>query len=494
MLTRFLCASALVTLAGAASYAGQSSGASGVFEWHPHNDEQPTRAESNTYRWVSKDTEDVRKNTHTRVITRDDEEETVLIFSPSSKGGTDALFRDGVKIIELRLDGDRVADLDVTVNGKPLNGSKAKVENDHIIIYSPDGKTIAEFMAPVGLGAKHEITWHAQASQDASPRRVARVRSSAPAADARELRTARVEAAPRRVIGITASTPGEALAAQLGVRADKVILVESVNDGMPAAKAGIKRFDIITKVEGSEPANLGRLTEVIQSKDASEPIRLTIMRGGKEQTVELRPVLEEEDVEFNVDFDFEFDEDNNMPFGGDNVFRLRGQAEQARVEEAMAVAREVIAAQQQRIHELQIHLEERMNSVGRELKQKLNDEQVTEEVRRAYQQALQEIREVDVKEQLERALAEVQIAMREADVEREVRSLPEIRFFERGQANGKGVVVAPTPPPAPQAPSPVRSIRGFPTASPDNARLEALEDRMARIEALLERIAANQDR
>ena len=487
MLTRILCASALVTLAGAASYAQQSGNATGVFEWRADKAEQPARGESKTFHWISEDEDEVHQ--HSRTMTIEREEDTVLIFAPSAKGGTRASFTDGVKVVELRLDGNRIVDLDVTVNGKSLSGSKGKVEDGHIIIYSPDGKTIAEFMAPSGQGAKHEITWHAQASQDATPRGVARIRTAAPGAEPRELRTARVNAAPRRIIGITASTPGEALAAQLGVQADKVILVESVNENLPAARAGIRRYDIITKVEGSEPANLGRLTEVIQSKSDSEPIRLTILRGGKEQLVELRPVLEEHDFEM----EFEFDEDNNMPFG-ENVFQLRGQAEQKRVEEAMAMARESLAAQQQRLHELQIHLEQKRHEVGRELNQKLNDEQVSETVRRAYEQAVAEIREVNVKEQLERALAEVQRAMSEVEVQREVRSLPEIRFFERGQANGKGVVVAPTPPAAPQPPSAIRSVRGFPAPSPDNARLQALEDRMARIEALLERIADNQDR
>jgi hypothetical protein len=487
MLTRIICATALVSLAGAASYAQQAGSATGVFELRADKAEQPARGESKAFHWVSNDDEhESHEHSRSMTITRDDD--TVLIFAPSAKGGDRVSFSDGVKVVELRLDGNRIADLDVTVNGKPLSGSKGKVVNGHIIIYSPDGETIAEFMAPEAVGAKHEITWHGQPAQPAQPRGLARVRSTGNEPDARDLRGALVNASPRRVIGITASTPGEALAAQLALDAGSVIVVDSVNEGFPADKAGLKRFDIITKVDGSGPANLGRLTSIIQSKDESEPIRLTILRGGQERVVEIRPVLQEQNIELEI----EFDEDSNMPLGVEGILERVGQGERVRVEEAMAAARKALVNQQDQLRELQVHLEQKMSEVGRQLKQKLNDENVSEEVRRAYQQAVEEIREVNVQEQLERAMAEVHRAMREVEVQREVRSLPEIKFFERGQANGRGVVVAPAAPAAPAAPSPVQ-VRGFSTTA-DNARLQDLEERMARIESLLERLVDERGR
>jgi uncharacterized protein (UPF0147 family) len=482
MLTRIICASALVSLAGAGAHAQQAVNATGVFEWHA-DDAQPARGESKSFRWVSNDDDQ-----SSRSMTIERNEDTVLIFAPSAKGGTRASFSDGVKVVELRLDGDRILDLDVTVNGKPISGSNGKVESGHIIIFSPDGKTIAEFMAPPGDDAKREITWHAQPAQPNQPRGLARVRAAGGDADGRALVGALVNGTPRRIIGITASTPGEALAAQLGLQPDQVIVVDSVNDGFPADKAGIKRFDIITKVDGSGPANLGRLTEIIQSKGDADSIRLTIIRGGQERVVELRPILEEQ----NIEMEWEIDENSNFPAGVEGLLERFGQGERVRIEEAMMQAREALAMQQVHLRELQSHLEQKMNEVGRQLKQKLNDENVSEDVRRAYQQAVEEIREVNVQEQLERALAEVNRAMSEVEVQRETRSLPEIKFFERGQANGRGVVIAPAAPAAPSAPNALR-VRGSNTQA-DNARLQNLEERMARIEALLERLVDERGR
>jgi hypothetical protein len=85
------------------------------------------------------------------------------------------------------------------------------------------------------------------------------------------------------------------------------------------------------------------------------------------------------------------------------------------------------------------------------------------------------------------------------DVERELRSLPRIEFFDQSRNNGRGVIVAPPAPAAPAAPSapgapgaPRMGLRSAP--APDDSRLQALEERMERIERLLERIADDRDR
>ncbi len=485
MLTRIICASALVSLAGAASHAQQAGSATGVFEWHS-DDAQPASGGSNTFRWTSKEGENAAP-ARNRSMSIERDEDTVLIFAPSAKGGTRVSFTDGVKVVELRVDGNRINDLDVTVNGESVAGPMGRVEGGRIMIFSADGKTLAEFKTPAGDGANHEVTWLAQPAQPASGG-AARIRTSQGAADQTTLREMLVNRTPRRVIGITGSTPGEALAAQLALDANSVIVVDSVNEGLPADQAGIKRFDIITKVDGSGPANLGRLAEIIQTKDESQPIRLTILRNGREQVIELRPTIEEH----NIELELEVEEDSGFPLGVGGLLERYGQGERMRVEEAMAAARQALMSQQDQLRELQIHLEQKMSDIGRQLKQKLNDENVSEDVRRAYQEAVEEIREVNVQEQLERALAEVHRAMSEVEVQREVRSLPEIRFFERGEANGRGVVVAPSAPPAPSAPTPVQG-RVFNTTA-DNARLQNLEERMARIESLLERLVDERGR
>lgn len=487
MITRILCASALVAIAGSAAYAQQAR--AGVFT---HDDQQPARVQADRFTWVASSDDDAQPQT----ITIEKNDDTVLVYTPSTKGGTRVSFSDGPKVVELRVAGDRIDDLEVMVDGRKVEGNTAKLKGGRIYVLDAEGHTIADFNAPsvsISSGGG-TASWSGQGQARAD-----RLRSTN-AAERRALNEVRAQArgqaaparANRRVIGITASTPSEALAAQLGLDADKVIVVESVADGMPAAKAGLKRFDIITKVEGAAPANIGRLSQVIESKKDDEPIHLTIVRSGKEQQVELRPVVEtqgEWQIEINDDEDMDFE-----PFSVRGFMSRLDPDEQARVEEAMAGAREALAAQQERLAELRTNLANQAEDMARQLHEQLQDSGVADEVREAYQDAIRELGNLDLKQEIERAMVEVQRAMKEVDSQgRTLNTLPEIRFFDRGQgANGRGVVVAPTPPapPAAVAPAPAMSRRA-PAA--DDARLQALEERMARIEALLERLANNRD-
>jgi hypothetical protein len=489
MITRLLCAVTLVAIAGAQSHAQQGRGGAGVFEWTAAKDAQP--APSSRFHWV--DAEDDQEQ---RSVTIEKNQDTVLVFAPSAKGGTRISFSDGAKVIELRVDGDVVRDLEVIREGRAQSGHEARIEGGHIVVLAPSGERIAQFSVPQDDGAKREITWNAQAAERVG---VARARASQAQGTAR-LRAATpgeaadviVQTRPRRVIGITATSATDALAAQLGIEADKVIVIESVNDGMPAAKAGLQRFDIITKVDGAGPANIGRLTEVIETKGASEPIRLTILRNGREQVVEVRPV-ERSTAEVEIEID---DRDANFPFGQNVIRRSLTADEQARVEEAMARAHEALAMQQERFAQLQERLAREAEVMGRNIQQQFQNSEIAAEVRKAYEEAIRELSQANIQEQIERAMVEVQRAVESVDVERELRSLPRIEFFDQSRNNGRGVIVAPPAPAAPAAPgtpgAPRMGMRSAP--APDDSRLQALEERMARIERLLERIADDRDR
>lgn len=486
MLTRILCATTIVALAGAhAAYAQQGRGGSGVFEWVA--DDEVHAAPQGRFHWVEADDDAPQ-----RTVTIEKNEDTVLVFAPSAKGGTRISFSDGSKVIELRFQGNAVHDLEVIRDGQPQPGARAKIEADHIVVLSPSGEKLAQFSVPQEDGAKREITWHAQA-QGGERAAVARARAEQRQA-ARGLRVTSPDQAPdilervqpRRVIGITATNASDALAAQLGIEADKVIVIETVNEGMPAEKAGLKRFDIITKIDGSQPANISRLTEMIQKKGESDPLRLTIVRNGREQVIEVLPVAQGAQVAQGWEVEID-DEDVDFPFGRNVFQRQLSDEDRARVEEAMARAHEALAMQQERLGQLQERLSREAEVVGRNLQRQLQDSEVIDEVRRAYQEAISQLGEVNIQEQIERAMVEMKRAMEESGVQGELRSLPRIEFLQEGQNRGRGVIVAPTPPSPPAPPAaPRMALRG---AAQDDSRLQALEERMARIERLLERIA-----
>jgi hypothetical protein len=85
----------------------------------------------------------------------------------------------------------------------------------------------------------------------------------------------------RRIIGVTTSSVNDALRAQLGLQGDAFV-IESVSPDMPAARAGVKPFDIVTTIDG-QPASSDRLREVLDGKQAGETFTLTVLRKGQSQ-------------------------------------------------------------------------------------------------------------------------------------------------------------------------------------------------------------------
>lgn len=61
----------------------------------------------------------------------------------------------------------------------------------------------------------------------------------------------------------------------------------AVADGSPADKAGIEEKDIITKVNGVEIGSNGALSTLVGEYAPGDTIELTILRGGKEQSVKV---------------------------------------------------------------------------------------------------------------------------------------------------------------------------------------------------------------
>lgn len=79
------------------------------------------------------------------------------------------------------------------------------------------------------------------------------------------------------------------LQAQLNLPEQQGLLVESVVPDSPAAKAGIKPFDILMKV-GDKPLKApGELIEAVEAAKDKE-VSLEVLRGGKPQKIKAKPV------------------------------------------------------------------------------------------------------------------------------------------------------------------------------------------------------------
>ncbi|MCH8822642.1 MAG: PDZ domain-containing protein [Planctomycetes bacterium] len=99
-----------------------------------------------------------------------------------------------------------------------------------------------------------------------------------------------VDNRPRNHIGIVTEALSLALAGHLKVKPEASLLITEVLAGAPALKAGVKKHDVITHIEGVKGVNLAKLKELIQSYESGQSITLRLLREG--EPVELKVIVE----------------------------------------------------------------------------------------------------------------------------------------------------------------------------------------------------------
>ncbi len=87
----------------------------------------------------------------------------------------------------------------------------------------------------------------------------------------------------RGALGVTVSKLSDTDKKAFGV--DHGALVQSVQPGMAADRAGIKPYDIIVKVDGKEIKTNDDLVKIISSRKPNEKVKITVIRNGREKTL-----------------------------------------------------------------------------------------------------------------------------------------------------------------------------------------------------------------
>jgi len=90
-------------------------------------------------------------------------------------------------------------------------------------------------------------------------------------------------------IGITIEEIDDIKAEELGLDSTEGALVTSVSKDDPADKAGIEKDDLIIKIDGERIASPTHLMRIIAGKDIGESIGITLIRDGREMTLEVIP-------------------------------------------------------------------------------------------------------------------------------------------------------------------------------------------------------------
>ena len=91
-----------------------------------------------------------------------------------------------------------------------------------------------------------------------------------------------------RRIGVSTMALTKQLAEYFGVAEGQGVLVTSVADDSPAAKAGIKAGDIITAIDGEKVEGSGDVSRAINKKKEGD-VALTVIRKGNQRTVTVTP-------------------------------------------------------------------------------------------------------------------------------------------------------------------------------------------------------------
>jgi len=90
-------------------------------------------------------------------------------------------------------------------------------------------------------------------------------------------------------LGISAQDLTPQLGSHFGVPSGEGVLVSDVRKGSAGEKAGLKAGDVITKMDGQAVRNVADLRTQLRAKRNASSIALTVVRDGKETTVNVQP-------------------------------------------------------------------------------------------------------------------------------------------------------------------------------------------------------------
>ncbi len=139
------------------------------------------------------------------------------------------------------------------------------------------------------------------------------------------------EKAPAVRLGVVTEAVSKALAGHLKIQTEEALIVTAVLEGLPAAKAGIKEYDVITRVEGEKVITHLRLKAVLSECKPGQVIALRVLREGEPKEVKIRlEAVEPQDQPLTTTYETWSNKLTNpfsfvQPQGGGLVTKLKRQ-------------------------------------------------------------------------------------------------------------------------------------------------------------------------
>jgi len=241
--------------------------------------------------------------------------------APASRDVTNIVQVEDGRRAELRIEGGRV--VMARLDGREWPADRIRSTDDQVLLLGTDGQPVQRFMVRVAPPATERL---------AVTRPLPPATPLPPGQPAVRI----TQSPPPVMLGITFSEPGEALRAHLNLGDKPALVVDGVIDTLPAAKAGLRKHDIITSMNGSDGASGEILREIMVNAKPDDILKLTIRRGAETVQTEVKlaafeasamnvrtmppvppipgvprvPGMHEDDGGMHLDIDLRFDAEN----------------------------------------------------------------------------------------------------------------------------------------------------------------------------------------
>lgn len=67
------------------------------------------------------------------------------------------------------------------------------------------------------------------------------------------------------------------------------VLIESVQDGTPATRAGLQKGDVVLEFDGERTRSARQFTRLVRETPPGRSVKMTVMRGGSKRTLDIMP-------------------------------------------------------------------------------------------------------------------------------------------------------------------------------------------------------------
>jgi hypothetical protein len=230
--------------------------------------------------------------------------------SGNASSVTTYVFSEDGRTFSVRLENGEITK--VEIDGKKVANSRArKTDSGKIEVLKEDGGTWHTFEVPATPSAPSpRAQWTWQPGPQAAGGGAVNVENFNP---------------PPVMLGITMSEPDDDVVEHLDVDPSEVIRVDSVLEGLPAQKAGLKVHDIIVAIDGDKPVSQDRLREILRSKKPGDTIKLSVISKGKQEDIKIKlDAYDPEKLGATGQMAFRVPGEMNLPFNVEGMQGLEG--------------------------------------------------------------------------------------------------------------------------------------------------------------------------